>query len=579
MPRAKKAAPVAPESEVAMPSVALVAPSAITSIAYSRLRRAPENVRQTDIAADVESLADDIAAHGLLQSLIGYLWNVRVPDASVVHIVGGGRRLQALQRLWDLGAIDDDFAVPVLIRPKDEAIELSLSENLARRDMNPADEFTAFAALMRPGTLSIADLAKRFGFSERYVQQRMRLAGLIDEILDGLRAGEMTLDAAMAYAKTQDPALQLKIYKAQCKAPYTKHDAGAIGREIINAQMRSDNGLFKFVGVEAYEAEGGGYEDDLFGDALGYAGARKIRDPQIVMDLAKPKAETAAQALLRDAKVQHGCTIDLLLVPGLAGNKMPKAPRGAKLVNRGWNYSLPTYAELRQKADDLGIAITAIASIRSDGVLKIDEQFFVPADRMDDVIPPKGEAAPAKTPEQYAAERRVSTIRSIAAHLAARSVREEKLDGRQFWATSQPSLYRKEDIAGVGPCYPVTVNVFVTDAEIDAQLTAAEDALVKQEILDATKKEQEEKARAEREGRREALLALDPAPAVVLVDEAPYFRWESGAWSDVRESGADDEDAQFYDDLAELLEGVDIIGPHWPTIAAYDAEEPVEQAA
>lgn len=575
---AKKAAPVAPiEDEVT--AVNAVAPTAIVPIAYARLRRATENVRQTDIAADVESLADDIAAHGLLQSLIGYVWNVNVPDESVIYIVGGGRRLQALQLLRERGAIDDDFAVPVLIRLKDEAIELSLSENLARRDMNPADEFMAFDALMRPGTLSTADLAKRFGFTERYVQQRMRLAGLVDEVMDGLRAGEMTLDAAMAYAKTQDRVLQLKIYKAQCKAPYTKHDAGAIGREIINAQMRSDSGLFKFVGADAYEAQGGGYEDDLFGDALGYGGARKIRDPNIVMDLAKPKAEAEALTLLRGAKSTHGCTIDLLLVPGLAGNKMPKAPRGAKLVNRGWSYHLPSYAELRQKADDLGVAITAIASIRSDGALKIDDQFFVPADRLDDLIPKKSEGAPAKTPEEYAAERRVVTIRSIAAHLAARKVREDKLDGRQFWATTQPSLYRKEDIVGVGACYPVTVNVFVTEAEIDAQLAAAEDALVKREAVDAAKKELEEKARAERDDRREALLALDPQPTVVLMDAAPYFRWESGAWSDVRESDGADEDAQFYDDLAELLEGADIIGPHWSSIVDYDAEDPVEQAA
>lgn len=579
MPRAKKAAPVAPENKVAVPSVALVAPSSITSIAYSRLRRAPENVRQTDIAADVESLADDIAAHGLLQSLIGYLWNVRVPEASVVHIVGGGRRLQALQRLWDLGAIDDDFAVPVLIRPKDEAIELSLSENLARRDMNPADEFTAFAALMQPGTLSIADLAKRFGFSERYVQQRMRLAGLVGEILDGLRAGEMTLDAAMAYARTQDQALQLKIYKAQCKAPYEKHNAGAIAREIINAQMLSSSGLFQYVGADDYESAGGGYEDDLFADALSFGQSRKIRDPQIVVELAKTKADAEARTLLREAKTKHGCTIDLLLVPGLSGNRSPKPPRGAKLVNRGWNYSLPSYDELRQKADDLGIAITAIASVKSNGALTLDEQFFVPADRMDDVIPPKGEAAPAKSPEQYAAERRAKLVRSTAAHLAARKVREDKVEGRQFWRTTRPELYHKEDIAGVGACYAVLVSVFVTDTEIDAQMAAAEDELVKQEALEAARRELEEKARAEREERSAALLALDPPPAVVLVDDAPYFRWDSGAWSDVREIGADDEDAQFYDDLGELLERVDIIGPHWPTIAAYDSEAPVEQTA
>src|SRR3546814_15883016 len=94
--------------------------------------RAPENVRQTNKAVDVESLADDIAAHGLLQSLIGYAGDTDI-DAAAVYIVGGGRRLQALQLLRERGAIDDSFAVPVLLRDPDDAINLSLSENPAQR--------------------------------------------------------------------------------------------------------------------------------------------------------------------------------------------------------------------------------------------------------------------------------------------------------------------------------------------------------------------------------------------------------------------------------------------------------------
>ncbi|MDG6746488.1 ParB/Srx family N-terminal domain-containing protein, partial [Staphylococcus aureus] len=165
--------------------IAAVAPTNITTIPFGRLKRAPENVRRTDIAADVESLADDIAAHGLLQSLIGYAGATKI-DAQVVYIVGGGRRLQALDMLRERGTIDEAWPVPVLIRPEADAIELSLSENLARRDMNPADEFTAFAALMAPGALSTNDLAKRFGFTETYVKQRLRLAALAPVVLDAL---------------------------------------------------------------------------------------------------------------------------------------------------------------------------------------------------------------------------------------------------------------------------------------------------------------------------------------------------------------------------------------------------------
>ena len=569
---AKKAAPVAPESE------SQVAPSAIVPMAFSRLRRAPENVRQTDIAADVESLADDIAAHGLLQSLIGYVWNPRVPTTSAIFIVGGGRRLQALQLLHERGAIGDDFPVPVLVRPKDEAIELSLSENLARRDMNPADEFVAFQELMKPGTLSTADLAKRYGFSERYVKQRLRLGALAPEILDALRASKMTIDAAMAYAQSQDHKLQIRVFKAEEKKGWKPHDPANIGYAYQSAQLTSKDTLFQFVGADAYEARGGGYEDDLFGDADRWGG-RKLKDGPLLLQIAQEMVPEAQRKLLAEAIKTHPTTVNVLVPAGVRSGAAPKCPRGCKLIDRGYNYNWPSMEELRDKAAKLGIEITAIASVSGSGEMKMEQRFFVPSESYDEVVPKKGEGAPAKSAEQLAAERRLNTIRSIAAHLAARQVRDDKVEGRQYWITTRPWLSRKEDIAGVGACYPVGINVFVTDAEIDAQLAAAEEVLAKQEALEAAKREMEEKARAERDERREALLALDPAPAVVLIDEAAYFRWESGAWSDLRDGDGTDEDGQFYDDLDELLEGADIIGPHWPTVAAYDAEEPVEQAA
>src|SRR3546814_17966432 len=96
MPRGKKAvSPGLPENE--NDSAGAIAPSVIQSIALGRLMRAPENVRQTNKAVDVESLADAIAAHGLLQSLIGYAGDTDI-GAAAVYIVGGGRRLPALQR-------------------------------------------------------------------------------------------------------------------------------------------------------------------------------------------------------------------------------------------------------------------------------------------------------------------------------------------------------------------------------------------------------------------------------------------------------------------------------------------------
>src|SRR3546814_17656640 len=112
--------------------------------------RAPENVRQTNKAVDVESLADDIAAHGLLQSLIGYAGDTDIA-AAVVYIDGGERRLSPLDLLRDRGAIDDSFPVPVPFRDPDAALSLSPHAHLAQRGLDSAHDFVSLARTFPSG--------------------------------------------------------------------------------------------------------------------------------------------------------------------------------------------------------------------------------------------------------------------------------------------------------------------------------------------------------------------------------------------------------------------------------------------
>ena len=574
MPRAKKATAKAAPDQIA-DAVIIVAPMSIQPVPLGRLVRAPENVRHTDKAADVESLADDIAAHGLLQSLIGYAGDTDI-DAAAVYIIGGGRRLQALQLLRDRGAIDDRYEVSVLIRDQAEAIELSLSENLARRDMNPADEFAAFQELMRPGTMSPADIAKRFGFSERYVKQRLRLGSLAPEILDAMREGKLTIDAAMAYAESQDQKLQLRVFNVEAKKSYEPHKAANIRFAYQSSQMTTSDALFKLVGAKRYEEQGGQYEDDLFGDAERY-GNRKVRDSAIVLSVAKAVAEYQKPRLLRQAQKAAPTTSDVLIPPSIRRGAVPKAPKGFKLVDKGYRYNLPGYESLRASAAEQGIDIVAIASVGHGGEFSIEERFYVPADRLTDVIPPEGSGPPPKSPEEIAAERRAKDVRSVAAFLAAVKIREGKVEGRQFWETTRPDLWRARDVEGIGKCWPVGVDVLVTDEDIDAQLEAAEIELDRQEAEKVARREAEEKAKAEADAamavRRPEVLAMDPAPAVIQVDGVAHFRWESGAYADEQEDTPEADECSFYEDLEELLEGASSIGLIWPSIEAW-AENP-----
>ena len=97
----------------------------IITIKLSQLRLSPLNQRRVKPSA-IESMADDIAAHGLLQNLGAY------EDEGLFYVFAGGRRYRGLKELAKRKRIKNSDTFPVEVRTKEEAIELSLAENFQR---------------------------------------------------------------------------------------------------------------------------------------------------------------------------------------------------------------------------------------------------------------------------------------------------------------------------------------------------------------------------------------------------------------------------------------------------------------
>ena len=70
------------------------------------------------------------------------------------------------------------------------AIEASLTENIARLPMDEIDQYRAFSAIKVEG-LSVADIAVRFGVTERLVEQRLAIARIIAPISKAYRKGDI----------------------------------------------------------------------------------------------------------------------------------------------------------------------------------------------------------------------------------------------------------------------------------------------------------------------------------------------------------------------------------------------------
>jgi ParB family chromosome partitioning protein len=154
-------------------------------IPLDQLKASSLNVRAKG-GKDVSDLIASIKSLGLLQPLL-----VR-KNCEGFDIVAGERRFRALTTL----AADEATPEPVpcmLMEEGDDAkaIEASLAENIARLPMDEIDQYKAFAALRGEG-LSVGDIAAKFGVTEKLVEQRLAIAGIITPILNAYRREEIS---------------------------------------------------------------------------------------------------------------------------------------------------------------------------------------------------------------------------------------------------------------------------------------------------------------------------------------------------------------------------------------------------
>lgn len=245
-------------------------------------RRSKRNVRTTP-RQSIPELAASIARVGLLQNLIVIL----SADGEQYEVVAGDRRLTALKLLAKKKCIAADYEVPCLLVADASARTVSLAENVQRENMHPADQFVAFAALVKEGR-PIEDIAADFGVSPLVVQRRLKLANVSPRLLTDYRAGAATLEQLMALTITDNHAAQETAYYG---APEWQRSASALRDRLTEREINALHPLVRFVGLDAYTAAGGGLRRDLFaeGDAGTY-----LTDAALLETLVRGKLDALA---------------------------------------------------------------------------------------------------------------------------------------------------------------------------------------------------------------------------------------------------------------------------------------------
>ena len=248
------------QAVVAAAATAAAAGQELLLIALSRLRPSKKrNVRAGVPLQSIPELAASIERVGLLQNL------VVVPEADGEHyeVVAGKRRLAALKLLVKRRKLSADHEVPCLPVREEAGRTASLTENVQRVQMHPADQFEAFAALVAEGR-PIEDIAADFGVTPLVVQRRLKLANVSPRLLADYRAEAVTLEQLMALAITDDHAAQESAYYT---SPTWQRSPQALRDHLTQEDVEAARDpLARFVGVDAYRAAGGAIRRDLFSE-------------------------------------------------------------------------------------------------------------------------------------------------------------------------------------------------------------------------------------------------------------------------------------------------------------------------
>jgi len=187
---------------------AAAASSVPATARFDMITPSPRNPRKHIDDESLRGLAESIAADGIHLPLL-----VRMNPAGqeLYEIIAGERRWRAVQLLISEGRAGNDYELPIKpIHPCDDrrALEIAVTENVARKDMTPWEEAQAFASLVAAGA-KVEEIAKTVGLVARTVQKRLRLVNdLAPEVQQALAAGTISVEIANIFASDCPKELQ-----------------------------------------------------------------------------------------------------------------------------------------------------------------------------------------------------------------------------------------------------------------------------------------------------------------------------------------------------------------------------------
>jgi ParB family transcriptional regulator, chromosome partitioning protein len=197
-------------------------------IPIKAVRAALQPARSESSPELLEELVASIKATGLIQPLI-----VR-PVPGLPHqfeVVAGERRFRAAQ----LAGFTD---IPVIIREfnDQEALAISLIENIQREELSPADEARALKRLIEEFSLTQEQIGHAIGRSRAAVSNLLRLLELPAEVTTMMETRTISMGHARALLGLEDDAERVRLAQLIATRHWSVRETEAQVRNVTEAR-------------------------------------------------------------------------------------------------------------------------------------------------------------------------------------------------------------------------------------------------------------------------------------------------------------------------------------------------------
>jgi ParB family chromosome partitioning protein len=201
-------------------------------IPVGEIERSPFQTRTRFDEVQLAELAASIAATGVVQPIV-----VRPLPHGHYQLIAGERRWLASQRAGK-------ETIPAIIRQvsDEQAMEMTIVENLQRTDLNPMEQARAYDKLSREFQLTQEQMAKRTGKDRASVANFLRLLKLPEDVQGKVEEGILSFGHARALLPLEDPQAILKAAQKVAALAMSVRQTEGYVQKVLNPQGKQQDG-------------------------------------------------------------------------------------------------------------------------------------------------------------------------------------------------------------------------------------------------------------------------------------------------------------------------------------------------